>query len=133
MNCMYDEEEGNFSLDMIMHEPALQHHRIKEENKTEETNNKADRIPIGSRIKTKKKGKKLILKKKKENSLSIKFLNNILGENIREKKSKENYNDSKVYECHHPLCEKLFLDRNSYRKHLITHGEKQVNKNILNF
>ena len=44
------------------------------------------------------------------------------GEKRREKTSLE----PKVYECHHPLCEKVFLDRNSYRKHLITHGEKQV-------
>ena len=32
--------------------------------------------------------------------------------------------EPKVYACHHPSCGKVFLDRNSYRKHIITHGEK---------
>lgn len=42
-------------------------------------------------------------------------------------KIERDQNEQKVFECHHPQCEKVFLDRNSYRKHLITHGEKQVN------
>ena len=40
------------------------------------------------------------------------------------KKVKENSTEPKVYSCHHPSCGKIFLDRNSYRKHIITHGEK---------
>ena len=39
-------------------------------------------------------------------------------------KKKETTPEPKVYPCHHPSCGKVFLDRNSYRKHIITHGEK---------
>ena len=39
-------------------------------------------------------------------------------------KQKETNTEPKVYACHHPSCGKVFLDRNSYRKHIITHGEK---------
>lgn len=41
--------------------------------------------------------------------------------------------EPRIHNCHHPQCEKIFLDKNSYRKHLITHGEKQVKRtnNIL--
>ena len=39
-------------------------------------------------------------------------------------KQKESTTEPKVYACHHPSCGKVFLDRNSYRKHIITHGEK---------
>ena len=39
-------------------------------------------------------------------------------------KSKNPPQEPKVYACHHPSCGKVFLDRNSYRKHIITHGEK---------
>ena len=31
----------------------------------------------------------------------------------------------KIYECKHSLCNKTFLDKNSFKKHLITHNEKQ--------
>ena len=66
-----------------------------------------------SRIKSIKKSKKLSIKKK------LNPLSNM------KKKEKENITEQKVYECHHPSCTKVFLDRNSYRKHIITHGEKQ--------
>ena len=39
-------------------------------------------------------------------------------------KQKDTTTEPKVYACHHPSCGKVFLDRNSYRKHIITHGEK---------
>ena len=39
-------------------------------------------------------------------------------------KIKDAPQEPKVYACHHPSCGKVFLDRNSYRKHIITHGEK---------
>ena len=39
-------------------------------------------------------------------------------------KIKDPPQEPKVYACHHPSCGKVFLDRNSYRKHIITHGEK---------
>ena len=39
-------------------------------------------------------------------------------------KQKDTATEPKVYACHHPSCGKVFLDRNSYRKHIITHGEK---------
>ena len=39
-------------------------------------------------------------------------------------KQKDSTTEPKVYACHHPSCGKVFLDRNSYRKHIITHGEK---------
>ena len=39
-------------------------------------------------------------------------------------KQKDSTVEPKVYACHHPSCGKVFLDRNSYRKHIITHGEK---------
>ena len=39
-------------------------------------------------------------------------------------KAKNPPSEPKVYACHHPSCGKVFLDRNSYRKHIITHGEK---------
>ena len=39
-------------------------------------------------------------------------------------KTKNTPQEPKVYACHHPSCGKVFLDRNSYRKHIITHGEK---------
>ena len=39
-------------------------------------------------------------------------------------KQKDTAIEPKVYACHHPSCGKVFLDRNSYRKHIITHGEK---------
>ena len=39
-------------------------------------------------------------------------------------KAKNPPQEPKVYACHHPSCGKVFLDRNSYRKHIITHGEK---------
>lgn len=42
------------------------------------------------------------------------------------KKKKEDHESlEKSYTCHHPNCDKVFLDKNSFRKHLITHGEKQ--------
>ena len=31
----------------------------------------------------------------------------------------------KIYECKHSLCNKTFIDKNSFKKHLITHNEKQ--------
>jgi uncharacterized Zn-finger protein len=62
--------------------------------------------PPLSRGKFKKGRKKFFLKKKPD-------------------KKKEKQSQEKVYSCHHPLCAKLFNDRNSYSKHLITHGEKQ--------
>jgi hypothetical protein len=65
MNGIYDDDEQHFSFDMIMHEPTL-HQRTKEEKTTEEERNKRiERIPMSSRIKTKKKGK-LILRKRRE-------------------------------------------------------------------
>ena len=65
-----------------------------------------------SRIKILKKAKKVSLKKVKGN---------------KEKKDKEdkNSNEPKTYICNHFDCGKTFTDRNSYRKHVITHGEKQ--------
>jgi hypothetical protein len=33
-----------------------------------------------------------------------------------------------MYECIYEDCKKLFTDKGSYRKHTMTHGEKQVNK-----
>lgn len=111
---VFDEEEQNFTLDMILNDNVVPSYRKEKENERHENEEtkKGNRnfIPLNKRIKT-KKGKKLLMRKK-------------LGgaERRKEKISSE----PKVYECHHPLCEKVFLDRNSYRKHLITHGEKQV-------
>ena len=45
--------------------------------------------------------------------------------NYIEEKRKDSEPDGKTYTCHHQNCDKLFLDKNSFRKHLITHGEKQ--------
>lgn len=85
--------------------------RIYPPKAVEETNNKLKKLSISHnrRIRPFKKGKKLQLGKR---------------HNAFPKKDKEG-SDSKVYECHHPSCAKVFLDRNSYRKHIITHGEKQ--------
>ena len=66
-----------------------------------------------SRIKSFKKTKKLSMKHSKSSN----------GNN-HSKKEKDS-SESKVHECGYPSCGKVFLDRNSYRKHLITHGEKQ--------
>jgi len=33
---------------------------------------------------------------------------------------------SKLYECIYADCGKIFNDKGSYRKHALTHGEKQV-------
>jgi hypothetical protein len=33
---------------------------------------------------------------------------------------------SKFYECQFISCNKIFSDKSSYRKHVLTHGEKQV-------
>ena len=35
---------------------------------------------------------------------------------------------NRVYECIYEDCRKIFNDKGSYRKHQLTHGEKQVNK-----
>jgi hypothetical protein len=35
------------------------------------------------------------------------------------------------YECEFSDCRKLFLDKGSYRKHLLTHGEKQVSGTLM--
>ncbi len=112
----YDDDHFNF--DMVMNVPHYSN--IKKENvdpnaKSESQKNNEKTNPTNRKLG--RKGKKLILRKKKE----IKKL----GEKKRVKVEGEN-NDTKIYECHHPLCEKVFYDRNSYRKHLITHGEKQV-------
>lgn len=106
----YDEDEQHFNFDLIMHDNAYNHlsDRNKENKDKEERKDFRSNIPMRSRIKT-KKGKKLILKKKRE----------------KEKRRERDYQEPRVYQCHHPVCEKLFHDRNSYRKHLITHGEKQ--------
>jgi hypothetical protein len=107
---VYDEDEHHFNFDLIMHDNAYNHlsDRNKENKDKEEKKDLRSNIPMRSRIKT-KKGKKLILKKKRE----------------KEKRRDRDSQEPRVYQCHHPLCEKLFHDRNSYRKHLITHGEKQ--------
>lgn len=110
-----DSDEDHFNFEMVMNVP--QYTTVKKEK--DDTNGKTDALKNNEKTNNKKhgrKGKKLILRKKKE----VKK-----GEKRRVKTDGEN-NDSKIYECHHPLCEKVFYDRNSYRKHLITHGEKQV-------
>lgn len=110
----FDDEEQHFNLDILMHEQLILHPRAKEEKEEQKP---APKFPMG-RIKKNKRGK-LILKKKKES---------------KRPEHKDNDNsEGKVYDCHHPMCEKVFLDRNSYRKHLITHGEKQVLSLIIKF
>ena len=106
---VYDEDEQHFNFDLIMHDQAYNHIGDRgKEQKEERREYEKNTLPMRSRIKT-KKGKKLILKKKRE----------------KERRKDRDSHEPKVYQCHHPLCEKLFHDRNSYRKHLITHGEKQ--------
>lgn len=112
MMNVFDDEEQHFTLDMILQDNVVPSYRKEKGNSNDEEFKKGNRnlIPSHKRLKT-KKNKKLIMKKK------------LGGSERRKEKSAP---EPKVYECHHPLCEKVFLDRNSYRKHLITHGEKQV-------
>lgn len=112
------DEDDHFNFDMVMNMPHFSNiKKDKDEDKNKADAQKKDGKGPTARLKLGKKGKKLILKKKKDLKKG--------GEKKRLKSEGEG-NDSKVYECHHPLCEKVFYDRNSYRKHLITHGEKQV-------
>ena len=76
---------------------------------------KGRRLIQNSRIKTIKK-KKAISSKHPKSGVSLSSSHN--------KKDKEQP-ETKEYICHNPSCGKVFLDRNSYRKHIITHGEKQ--------
>lgn len=109
------EEDDKFNFDMLMHEPRYYIDSIIQENQQKNDIRVKSTLQPFQRIRT-KKGKKLILRKKKEKSKN----GLILG------KIERDTNESKTYECHHPACEKVFMDKNSYRKHLITHGEKQV-------
>ena len=111
-----DSDEDHFNFEMVMNVPQ---YSIKKEKDEKDNKCEAQKNNEKSTNKNKKlgrKGKKLILRKRQEGKK---------GEKRKVKTECEN-NDSKLYECHHPLCEKVFYDRNSYRKHLITHGEKQV-------
>jgi uncharacterized C2H2 Zn-finger protein len=108
----FDDEE-HFNLDMIMPEPSYKRKELEIQKKAP-VNVQINRLKF-------KKGKKLMLRKNKE--LSNYFLTLERLGKIREKKTS---NEPRIFDCHHPQCEKVFLDRNSYRKHLITHGEKQV-------
>ena len=76
---------------------------------------KGRRLIPNSRIKTIKK-KKAISSKHPKSGMTLSSSHN--------KKDKEQP-ETKEYICHNPSCGKVFLDRNSYRKHIITHGEKQ--------
>ena len=103
---VFDEDEQNFNFDLIMHDNAYtQLHERRD--KLQDEGKGIGSIPMRSRIKT-KRGKKLILKKRRD-----------------KERKRERGEEPKVYHCHHPSCDKVFYDRNSYRKHLITHGEKQ--------
>jgi hypothetical protein len=107
MMNVFDDEEQHFTLDMILHDNVMPSYRKEKENADNEESkrSKKNSILFNRRIKT-KKNKKLIIKKKLGGS---------------ERRKEKVVTEPKVYECHHPLCEKVFLDRNSYRKHLITH------------
>jgi hypothetical protein len=113
MNPLFDDEEQHFNIDMIMHD-TMMHSSYKKNEQVENEGVKycgRGLIPMHKRIKTKKYKKHLIMKKR------------AAAERRKEKRSNQ---EPKLYECHHPMCEKSFLDRNSYRKHIITHGEKQA-------
>ena len=113
---MADYDEDHFNFDMIMNAHHYHKQNTEKDNNqnknNNEANNKDDKKFLGKK-KQKKKKKKVILGNKE-----------VIAK--KEKKKATGDNDSKIYECHHPICEKVFYDRNSYRKHLITHGEKQV-------
>jgi hypothetical protein len=109
--------DDHFNFDMVMNVPNYPHLKKEKEDDKKNENLKNDGKGPSGKLKLGRKGKKLILRKKKDLKRG--------GEKKRVKIDGEG-NDSRVYECHHPLCEKVFYDRNSYRKHLITHGEKQV-------
>lgn len=105
------------ALENIFNEGIISHVTPLQQSKTHEIKHNQSKKKHGfiqnSRIKSFKKTKKLSLKHKSSSS----------GNNNSTKKEKET--ESKMYECHHPSCGKCFFDRNSYRKHIITHGEKQ--------
>ena len=119
-----DSDEDHFNFEMVMNIPNYNQAKKEKEStniKPENQNNTEKKHLNGKKFG--RKGKKLILRKKKEVKKGEK----------RRIKAEGDTNDSKLYECHHPLCEKVFYDRNSYRKHLITHGEKQVKYSITQF
>lgn len=121
------EDEDNFNFDMIMNNNTI----VENKNSiklNKDLNNSSSIKAQNAIIRAKSlfKGKKINLKKKRNKV----FNNNKNKIKLSEKKPSTKKKDDeseegKIYECHHPMCEKVFNDKNSYRKHLIIHGEKQ--------
>ncbi len=40
--------------------------------------------------------------------------------------TKKETSSQKIYQCNIEECEKIFNDQSNYKKHMATHGEKQV-------
>jgi hypothetical protein len=104
-----EEDNENFNFDMINHAPNIHHNKI---NKNIPTKLKHPNAIL--RAKSLFKGTKLNRKK-------IKFKKDRINREPKEPPSEE----GKIYDCKHPMCDKTFNDKNSYRKHLAIHGEKQ--------
>lgn len=107
-----DEYYDRFNFDMFMSEPKS----------GVDTNSKVQKPKVKNQnaiLKAKSLFKGSKLKKKK-----ILSLKKVIAKREREA-LKDESTEGKSYPCHYPLCDKLFNDKNSYRKHLIIHGEKQ--------
>lgn len=107
----YDDNAG-FNFDMLINNHSSKsNHRGDQKIKT-----------INHRLKSKNailKAKSLF-KGTKMKQKKIKF-----KRPKRETIAKDSSEDGKIYECKHPMCDKIFNDKSSYRKHFIIHGEKQ--------
>lgn len=108
-----DEDDEKFNFDMFMYEPKSN----GGEAKAKSMNSKLKSTNAILKAKSLFKGNKM----KKKKILSLK---KVMAK--REKDAlKDDSTEGKTYPCRHPLCDKVFNDKNSYRKHLIIHGEKQ--------
>ena len=104
------DEEG-FNFDMLMNDTKVPYSSYKNKKKT--INNKLKNPNAILRAKSLFKGSKFKSKKLKMKRFK------------RDNKDREVSEEGKTYECKHPMCDKVFNDKSSYRKHLIIHGEKQ--------
>ena len=104
-----EEDNENFNFDMINHAPNIHHNKI-----SKHLPSKLKHPNAILRAKSLFKGTKLNRKK-------IKFKKDRINREPKEPPSEE----GKIYDCKHPMCDKTFNDKNSYRKHLAIHGEKQ--------
>ncbi len=110
-----DEHDEGFNFDMLLNGPKIKH---QFDFKNKPMLNKLKNSNAILKAKSLFKGTKLVRRK-------IKLIRHKKIRRDKDKESKSGNEEGKTYDCKHPMCDKVFNDRNSYRKHLIIHGEKQ--------